>query len=416
MHVDIITIGDELLIGQVVDTNSAWMGQELNKNGFTVHRITSISDSRQEILDALEETTKRSQIVLITGGLGPTRDDITKGALCDFFGTELVLNEQVLKDVQSFLRGRVDSINQLNHDQALVPKSATVIRNAVGTAPILWFERNGTVVVSMPGVPSEMKRAMKEDIFPRISKQFTTGVVIHKTVHIHSIPEAVLAEMLSLWEYSLPEIIKVAYLPSPGKIRLRLSSQGADSEVLKQAINNAIEELKPIVGKNIYAYDDILPAEGLINLLKLKEKSIGFAESCSGGLMAHLMTSIAGSSEVFKGSIVAYSNQVKTDLLEVSESNLRDFGAVSKQVVEQMAEGALKVLKTDFAIATSGVAGPGGGTPEKPVGTIWIAWASERKTESELFTFSGNSRERNILRTAEIGIIRALQMMDREEW
>ena len=416
MHVDIITIGDELLIGQVVDTNSAWMGQELNKNGFTVHRITSISDSRQEILDALEETTKRSQIVLITGGLGPTRDDITKGALCDFFGTELVLNEQVLKDVQSFLRGRVDSINQLNHDQALVPKSATVIRNAVGTAPILWFERNGTVVVSMPGVPSEMKRAMKEDIFPRISKQFTTGVVIHKTVHIHSIPEAVLAEMLSLWEDSLPEIIKVAYLPSPGKIRLRLSSQGADSEALKQVINNAIEELKPIVGKNIYAYDDILPAEGLINLLKLKEKSIGFAESCSGGLMAHLMTSIAGSSEVFKGSIVAYSNQVKTDLLEVSESNLRDFGAVSKQVVEQMAEGALKVLKTDFAIATSGVAGPGGGTPEKPVGTIWIAWASERKTESELFTFSGNSRERNILRTAEIGIIRALQMMDREEW
>lgn len=416
MHVDIITIGDELLIGQVVDTNSAWMGQELNKNGFTVHRITSISDSRQEILDALEETTKRSQIVLITGGLGPTRDDITKGALCDFFGTELVLNEQVLKDVQSFLRGRVDSINQLNHDQALVPKSATVIRNAVGTAPILWFERNGTVVVSMPGVPSEMKRAMKEDIFPRISKQFTTGVVIHKTVHIHSIPEAVLAEMLSLWEDSLPEIIKVAYLPSPGKIRLRLSSQGADSEALKQVINNAIEELKPIVGKNIYAYDDILPAEGLINLLKLKEKSIGFAESCSGGLMAHLMTSIAGSSEVFKGSIVAYSNQIKTDLLEVSESNLRDFGAVSKQVVEQMAEGALKVLKTDFAIATSGVAGPGGGTPEKPVGTIWIAWASERKTESELFTFSGNSRERNILRTAEIGIIRALQMMDREEW
>lgn len=416
MHVDIITIGDELLIGQVVDTNSAWMGQELNKNGFTVHRITSISDSRQEILDALEETTKRSQIVLITGGLGPTRDDITKGALCDFFGTELVLNEQVLKDVQSFLRGRVDSINQLNHDQALVPKSATVIRNAVGTAPILWFERNGTVVVSMPGVPSEMKRAMKEDILPRISKQFTTGVVIHKTVHIHSIPEAVLAEMLSLWEDSLPEIIKVAYLPSPGKIRLRLSSQGTVSEVLKQAINNAIEELKPIVGKNIYAYDDLLPAEGLINLLKLKEKSIGFAESCSGGLMAHLMTSIAGSSEVFKGSIVAYSNQVKTDLLEVSESNLRDFGAVSKQVVEQMAEGALKVLKTDFAIATSGVAGPGGGTPEKPVGTIWIAWASERKTESELFTFSGNSRERNILRTAEIGIIRALQMMDREEW
>lgn len=416
MHVDIITIGDELLIGQVVDTNSAWMGQELNKNGFTVHRITSISDSRQEILDALEETTKRSQIVLITGGLGPTRDDITKGALCDFFGTELVLNEQVLKDVQSFLRGRVDSINQLNHDQALVPKSATVIRNAVGTAPILWFERNGTVVVSMPGVPSEMKRAMKEDILPRISKQFTTGVVIHKTVHIHSIPEAVLAEMLSLWEDSLPEIIKVAYLPSPGKIRLRLSSQGADSEVLKRAINSAIEELKPIVGNNIYAYDDLLPAEGLINLLKLKEKSIGFAESCSGGLMAHLMTSIAGSSEVFKGSIVAYSNQVKTDLLEVSESNLRDFGAVSKQVVEQMAEGALKVLKTDFAIATSGVAGPGGGTPEKPVGTIWIAWASERKTESELFTFSGNSRERNILRTAEIGIIRALQMMDREEW
>ena len=416
MHVDIITIGDELLIGQVVDTNSAWMGQELNKNGFTVHRITSISDTHQEILDVLSETTKRSQIVLITGGLGPTRDDITKAALCEFFQTELVLNEQVLEDVKNFLRGRAANINQLNHNQALVPKSALVIRNSAGTAPILWFEHQGTVVVSMPGVPSEMKRTMEEEILPRLTKRFMTGVVTHKTVHIHSIPEAILAEMLSAWEDSLPENIRVAYLPSPGKIRIRLSSYGNDAQLIQQLIDKAVEELQPIIGLHIYAYDDHLPAEGLVNALKQNGKTIGFAESCSGGLMAHLLTSIPGSSEVFKGSIVAYSNEVKLSILEVSERDLHQFGAVSQQTVEQMAQGALKVLNTDFAIATSGVAGPGGGTPQKPVGTIWIAWASKKKIVSELFTFSGDSRERNILRTADSGIIRALQMFDRGEW
>lgn len=416
MHVDIVTIGDELLIGQVVDTNSAWMGQELNKHGFTVHRITSISDTHQEILDALNETTKRSRIVLLTGGLGPTRDDITKAALCEFFQTKLILNEQILEDVKYFLRGRVTHLNHLNHDQALVPESAVVIRNGAGTAPILWFDYHGAVVVSMPGVPSEMKQTMVEEIIPRLSKQFTTGIVMHRTVHIHSLPEAVLAEMLSSWEDSLPENIKIAYLPSPGKIRLRLSSQGNDANSLKQAIDSAIKGLQPIVGKYIYAYDDLLPAAGLINILKQKNKTIGFAESCSGGLMAHLLTSIPGSSEVFKGSIVAYSNEVKLSVLEVSERDLHQFGAVSQQIVEQMAKGVLKRLNTDFAIATSGVAGPGGGTPQKPVGTIWIAWASKDKIVSELFSFSGDSRERNILRTAETGIIRALQMMDREEW
>lgn len=415
MQVDIITIGDELLIGQVIDSNSAWIGAELNKKGFYVHRITSVSDHRQEIIDVLHETTQRSRIVLITGGLGPTRDDITKGALCDFFNTELVLNEEVLSDVHSYLRDRVSSINQLNHNQALVPKSALVIRNKVGTAPILWFEQHGKVVVSMPGVPSEMRWAIQNEILPRLTQKYLTGAIVHQTVQIHSIPEAVLAEKLGLWEDGLPEVIKVAYLPSPGKIRVRLSAKGADESVLKTMIGHAVDQLKPIVGDYIYSYEDNLPAEELMKSLKLQNKTIGFAESCSGGLMAHLLTSVPGASEVFNGSIVAYANQVKSNVLNVSMEDIDNYGAVSQQVVEQMAQGALKALKVDFAVATSGVAGPDGGTDEKPVGSVWIAWASKNRTVSHFYNFGKHSRQRNILRTAEMGIIKAIELLKNKE-
>lgn len=415
MQVDILTIGDELLIGQVIDTNSAWMGQELNKSGFFVHRITSVSDKEDEILSVLKETTSRSSIVLITGGLGPTRDDITKAALCKFFNTKLVFNEAVFSDIEQFLKGRVSGINQLNRDQALVPEQCTVIRNPVGTAPIMWFNHSGGVVVSMPGVPSEMKTAMTNEIVPRLTAQFDTGVVRHKTVHVFNIPEAVLAEMLSRWEDDIPDFLKVAYLPSPGKLRLRLSGRGKDASVIDAAIDRAVSGLYPIIGEHIFGYDDELPQAALINILKQKNATIACAESCSGGYLSHLITSIPGASAVFKGGIIAYSNEVKQAFLEVQNESLTSFGAVSRQVVEEMAIGALKALNCDYAMATSGIAGPDGGSIEKPVGTVWIAWAAKGNVKSRMFNF-GNHRERTIIRTAEAAIIVLKQMIENENF
>lgn len=415
MQVEIITIGDELLIGQVVDTNSAWMGQQLNKFGFSISRITSVSDQEEEILSVLKEATERSSIVLITGGLGPTRDDITKITLCKFFDTKLVFNQEVFSDIENFLKRRgAASINQLNRDQALVPQSCIVIRNIIGTAPVMWFNYKEAVVVSMPGVPSEMKRAMEQEIIPRLKEKFVSGVVIHKTVYILNIPEAVLAEMLSDWEDSIPPFIKVAYLPSPGKIRLRLSGKGRDANIIEQAIGKAVKALYPIVGENIYEFDDQKPEEYLLKLLLNKNATLACAESCSGGYISHLITSVPGASQCFKGSVVAYANEIKVELLGVSPEDIENYGAVSSQVVEQMALGACKVLNTHYAIATSGVAGPAGGSDEKPVGTVWIAWAGNGKVISHKFLF-GNNREHTIIRTSETGIIMMKQLIEKGE-
>lgn len=414
MQVEIITIGDELLIGQVVDTNSAWMGQALNKAGFSVNRITSVSDSEAEILSVLQETTQRSSIVLITGGLGPTRDDMTKNALCKFFNTDLVFNQDVFSDIECFFRGRVANINQLNRDQALVPENCTVIRNSIGTAPIMWFNLPSGVVVSMPGVPSEMKMAMEKEIIPRLKERFTHGVVIHKTIHILNIPEAVLAEMLSDWEDQIPPFIKVAYLPSAGKIRLRLSGKGEDATIIEKNINDAVNSLHKIIGDNIYGFDDESPEEALLNLLLNKKATLSCAESCSGGLMSHLITAIPGASQCFRGSVIAYANEVKTGFLGVSPQYIEEHGAVSRQVVEQMALRACKVFNSDYAIATSGIAGPTGGTDEKPVGTVWIAWAADEKVISKMYQF-GNIRERTIVRTSETGLILLKKMIDMGE-
>lgn len=415
MQVEIITIGDELLIGQVVDTNSAWMGQQLNKFGFSISRITSVSDQEEEILSVLKEATERSSIVLITGGLGPTRDDITKNTLCKFFDTKLVFNQEVFSDIENFLKRRgAISINQLNRDQALVPESCIVIRNIIGTAPVMWFNHKEAVVVSMPGVPSEMKRAMEQEIIPRLKEKFVSGVVIHKTVYILNIPEAVLAEMLSDWEDSIPPFIKVAYLPSPGKIRLRLSGKGRDANIIEQTIGKAVKALYPIVGENIYEFDDQKPEEYLLKLLLNKNATLACAESCSGGYISHLITSVPGASQCFKGGIVAYANEIKAEILGVSPEDIENYGAVSSQVVEQMALGACKVLNTHYAIATSGVAGPTGGSDEKPVGTVWIAWAGNGKVISHKFLF-GNNREHTIIRTAETGIIMMKQLIEKGE-
>lgn len=409
--VEIITIGDELLIGQVVDTNSAWMARELNQAGFEVNRITSVSDRKEEIQEALESAARRAKIVLMTGGLGPTRDDITKQTLCDFFNTRLVFNEEVYNDIREFLKGRVKNINQLNRDQAMVPEKCMVIRNKLGTAPVMWFEYNNSVVVSIPGVPAEMKLAMTGEIIPRLKEKYEPGVIIHKTVLIYNIPEAVLAEKLTGWEEQLPDEIKLAYLPAPGRVRLRLTTRGNDPDALRKSIQKAVDALYPIVGENIYGEEDQPASEIFANYFRSTGKTIALAESCSGGYLAHLITMVPGSSDYFKGSMVTYSNDLKINILGVKPEDIENYGAVSRQVVEQMALGAVRNAESDYAIATSGIAGPGGGSEEKPVGTVWMAWAGPgNKVVSKEFRF-GKERERNIVQTSETALIELMRLM-----
>ena len=413
--VEIITIGDELLIGQVVDTNSAWMGQQLTLAGFEVGRITSISDQRDEITEALGRALQRAEIVLMTGGLGPTRDDITKKTLSEYFNTRLVFNEDVFHDIQEFLKGRVNNINELNRDQALVPERSEVIRNSMGTAPIMWFNHKGRVVVSMPGIPAEMKTAMKKDIIPRLKEQFRPEHILNQTLLVYNIPEAVLAEKLTDWENKLPADVKLAYLPAPGRIRLRLTLRGADPSVLQSRLDKVIDDLQPLIGESIFGQEDRSVAELFADFFSIRHQTIALAESCSGGHLSHLITSIPGSSEYFSGGVVAYSNQMKQDLLGVSRDDIESYGAVSRQVVEQMAKGIQKQTGADYSIATSGVAGPGGGSEEKPVGTVWMAWANpEGQIISKVFRF-GKERTRNVVRTSETALIELMQMMKKGE-
>lgn len=372
MFAEIITIGDELLIGQVVDTNSAWMGQELNKIGIEVLRIVSIRDREEEIIEAIDSSMKRVDIVLVTGGLGPTKDDITKQTLCKYFNTELVFSEEVFENVKRVLAGKIP-INELNRSQAMVPKGCTVINNPVGSASVSWFERNEKVLVSLPGVPQEMSAVMTESILPMLRRKFQMDVILHQTFLVQNYAESVLAEKLEAWENALPENVKLAYLPKLGIIRLRLTGRGKNKSEVEQILNNEKIKLVAILGDAIFGEDDI-PLEVIVgDLLKSKELTVSTAESCTGGSIAARLTSIAGSSAYFNGGIVAYSNEVKKNLLFVSPATLDKYGAVSEQTVVEMVKGAMKAMKTDCAVATSGIAGPGGGTSDKPVGTVWIA-------------------------------------------
>lgn len=372
MFAEIITIGDELLIGQVVDTNSAWIGQELNKIGIEVLRIVSIRDREEEITEAIDNAMKRVNIVLVTGGLGPTKDDITKQTLCNYFHTELIFSEEVFENIKRVLAGKIP-MNALNKCQAMVPKDCTVINNPVGSAAASWFERDGKVLVSMPGVPQEMTVVMQESVLPRLQDKFLRDIIIHRTFLVQHHPESVLAEKLESWESSLPECIKLAYLPKLGIIRLRLTGRGQNKNEVENILDSESLKLEKILGDDIIEENDI-PLEVIVGeLLKKKNLTVSTAESCTGGSIAARLTSIAGSSEYFNGSVVAYSNTAKMEILHVSPKTLEQYGAVSKETVIEMAKGAMKALKTDCAVATSGIAGPGGGTPEKPVGTVWIA-------------------------------------------
>ena len=372
MFAELITIGDELLIGQVVDTNSAWMGRELNNIGIEVLRIVSVRDREEEILEAIDNAMKRVNIVLVTGGLGPTKDDITKQTLCKYFNTELIFSEEVFENVKRVLAGKIP-MNKLNKGQAMVPKNCTVINNPVGSASVSWFERDGKVLVSMPGVPQEMTTVMAESVLPKLHERFQTDVIMHQTFLVQHYPESVLAEKLEAWEVALPDCIKLAYLPKLGIIRMRLTGRGHDRKEVETLLNREKAKLETILGEDIFSEEDT-PLEVIIGeLLKKRKLTVSTAESCTGGSIAERLTSIAGSSEYFNGSIVAYSNEVKKDLLYVSSETLEKYGAVSEETVIDMVKGAMKALKTDCAVATSGIAGPGGGTPEKPVGTVWIA-------------------------------------------
>lgn len=398
MNVEIITIGDELLIGQVVDTNSAYMARELNKIGMSVLQITSISDSRQRILTALHEASQRVKLVLITGGLGPTKDDITKSTIAEYVGGRLCLHAETLRHIETMTAARNITMNSLNIKQAEVPEHCTVIRNTCGTAPGMWFEKEGTVYISMPGVPFEMKAMMQNEILPRLQQRFDTDAILHRTLLVTGIPESTLALKIEGWENHLPANVKLAYLPSSGMIRLRLSAFGANREALNNQVENILNELRPVIGQYLLSENDEMLEELVARLLTEKGHTVATAESCTGGNIARLLTSIPGSSRYFKGSVVAYANDIKTGVLRVEASCIEQFGAVSEQVVVQMAENVRQLMGTDCGIATSGIAGPAGGTPEKPVGTVWIAIAAKKQTIAKVFHF-GTNRENNIQRT-----------------
>ena len=403
MKAEIITIGDEILIGQIVDTNSAWMGEQLNLHGIEIYQITSVHDDHQQILQALAEAVEHADLVLITGGLGPTKDDITKKVLCAYFNCNLVVNQAVLQNVIGRLEQRKISLNKLNRDQALVPDKCTVVPNRHGTAPGMWFEKNGVIIVSMPGVPSEMKGLMSEEILPRLTQKGKAQSIFHQTVLLWGIPESVLAETIEEWEDHLPDFIHLAYLPNQLMLRLRLSAYGNNHDKLEKEVARQIEQLKPFITDHIFGYNEDTLAGVTGQLVRQTGGTLGTAESCTGGNIAHLFTLNAGSSDYFTGGIVAYSNAVKIHSLGVRAESLEKYGAVSEQVALEMARGVQQQLGTDYAVATTGIAGPGGGSEEKPVGTIWIGVAGKKECHAERYLFAG-SRADNILRSSQTAI------------
>lgn len=412
MQVEIITIGDELLIGQVVDTNSAWIANILNDNGFQVVRKVAVGDNAEDIKNAIADARSRVSVVLVTGGLGPTKDDITLKTLCEYFDTSLIFSEEVYAHIENMFRKRGFVMNELTRNQAFVPEKATVIQNEAGTAPCTWFDVDEGVFVSMPGVPYEMKWLMENEIVPRLKKRFHRDLYIkHLTCSVSGIPEAALAIELTDFENNLPSFVKLAYLPNSGMIRLRLSAYYHDVKEADDTIYALQNQLKETLKKYIVAEEDKNMEVLIGEKLRSKGLTVGTAESCTGGAIAAALTSVSGSSDYFRGSVVAYANEVKCRLLGVSESDLLQYGAVSKQVVEQMARGVLQVLGCDYSVAVSGIAGPNGGTPEKPVGTVWIAVANKDSVRSKAFHFTA-IREQNIQRTVVISLIMLLKSLN----
>jgi len=397
MKAEIITIGDELLIGQTIDTNSAWMGAEMSKLGFDITRKTSIHDNHDDIMEILLSVTGKADVVLITGGLGPTSDDITKQALCEFFNSRMKTDQDVLAMIEEMIKRRGFHMNENNRKQAEVPEACTVLSNAAGTAPGMWFEKEGTIIISMPGVPIEMKHIMNHHVLPKLKNRFFSQAIIHRNIMTYGMPEAKLAEMLTGFEASLPPEIKLAYLPSFGIIKLRLTGTGPDPDSLDQAIEKQVKNLNEIIPELIFGENEEMFETVIGKLLFERNLTLSTAESCTGGKIAQMLTSVPGSSAYFKGSVVAYDNDIKKEVLGVPGNLIENFGAVSRQVVESMAAGVRDLMKTNFSVATSGIAGPDGGTEEKPVGTIWISVASEYGIVAEKHIYGGD-RNTNINR------------------
>lgn len=403
MKTEIINIGNELLIGQVVNTNASWMAEQLNMAGFWVERTTVIPDDRDQILSVLDEAQERSAVVLVTGGLGPTKDDITKEVLCQFFNTKLVFHKEAFKDVENIFKSRGIKITDLNRKQSELPENCITIPNPNGTARGMWFTKEDKIrktdFIFMPGVPFEMKPMLTDFVIPELLKHYRQKSIYHKTILTQGIGESFLSEIIEEWENGLPENISLAYLPQPGLVRLRLTGKGDDETIVKNQVEEEVASLLKIIPEYIYGFDNDTLEVIIGDLLQKKSATLATAESCTGGYIAHLITSIPGSSRYYKGSIIAYSNEIKENELGVHRESLIKSGAVSEEVVKDMAISIREKFNTDYAVATSGIAGPDGGTPEKPVGTIWIAIATPEKTVAYRYLF-GEERGRNIRKAA----------------
>ena len=411
MNAEIITIGDEILIGQIVDTNSQWIGKELNKIGVSVYQISSIQDEERHILNAFKEAQSRADIVIITGGLGPTKDDITKKTIAKYFNNqEIIEYPEVIDHIKSMFKKYNIPYNKVQQYQAQLPSKATLLMNRMGTAPGMWFYENNTVFVSMPGVPYEMKGLMKHDVIPRIQEQFKLPFIIHKTVMTYGQGESVIAERIEDWANKLPDFIKLAYLPSFGRVRLRLSAKGPKKQVLEDSLHTVLQELYLLLSDIITGHESGVAIEEHIgNLLKDSKKTLCTAESVTGGKIASTIVSVPGSSAYFNGSIVAYSSKMKQELLHVSSETIKKYSVVSSNVVEEMAISAMKKTNSDYAIAVTGNAGPTSDKTSIAVGIVFIAIASAKGVVVEEFNF-GHPREKVINRTVN----KSLQMLQQE--
>lgn len=394
MQAEIITIGDEILIGQTVDTNSAWMGQLLSSNGISIFRSTSISDTKNEIIAAVDAAMKRSGLVLLTGGLGPTKDDITKQTLCDYFDTSLEINKEVLTHIEGFFAKRNRPMLEVNIQQAALPKNCTPLKNTNGTAAGMWFEKEGSILVSMPGVPYEMKSLMLDEVLPRLKSKLTISEIYHKTLMTQGIGESFLAEQIEDWEDKVrKEGFGLAYLPNLSTVKLRLTSPRGSKDA--DRIEELFKELEDRLPVNVYGRDDMSLELVVGNLLKQNNKTVGAIESCTGGALSARFVSVPGSSAYYLGSLVTYTDELKMKMVSVKKQTLENYGAVSEETVREMAEGGREVLDTDYTIAISGIAGPDGGSSEKPVGTVWMAISSEFGTKTRCLHL-GSNRSRNI--------------------
>ena len=409
MLAEIITIGDEILIGQIVDTNSAWMAKQLKDAGIRVKQISSVSDNKEHILTALAEAANRADIILITGGLGPTKDDITKKTIAEYFNVEMVENADALDNVTRIFAKYNRPLLDINRLQAQVPSNCEVIVNKNGTAPGMWFNEGDKIYVSMPGVPFEMMYMMEDEVIPKIKSLFKLPSIVHKTILTVGEGESFLAKRIEDIEDSLPGHIKLAYLPKLGQVRLRLSAYGDNEALLTAEVNKYAAQLIERMGSIVVAEEDVALEKAILDMMGKRALTLSVAESCTGGYLSHLFTQHAGSSKVFLGGAVSYSNNLKENILGVKPDTLLQFGAVSEQTATEMVQGALANFKSDYAVAITGIAGPDGGTDDKPVGTVWIAVASAQKTEVKKFTF-GNKRLQNIERsaTSALGMLNTL--------